>query len=368
MNIKKLFQHWLLFLLILFFMTGCYVPTITADYKMPAEMITNIADINIMDVDINVSLSGNRVSLADDSIAKSVIAKKIVAGFYQNGHYRTTDYIWGSQGGDKKLFTLAQSKSDIHGYARLTALPINKKAKLELTFTANISSNQKDINVKTNLKRVQYIKIYTSTTYSYTVGERTYYRTYQVPSSIPGATTWSSAYSNVKLYEVFASGSLQAKVTDKNGKVVYNQTFPNLKFYAKCDHLTLAAVPNNAHILSQLSNLAVTKLIKHLSPYTERKVLKINKDGNEKGFLLLEALAFSEAISVYENIPEKERTFADWENYGIVNEVLGDFETARNCYLTAIKVKKVDKGIFDYDKQIAEEGIARLNKITRKNK
>jgi tetratricopeptide (TPR) repeat protein len=368
MNSNKTFRYLFFGLLSLFLLSGCSVPTITADYKMPAEMITNIADINIMDVDINVSLSGNRINYGDDSIAKSVIARKIVAGFYQNGHYKTTDYVWGSQGGDNKLFTLAQNKSDIHGYARLAALPITKKAKLELTFNANISSYARDLNVKTNLKRVQYIKIYTPRTYSYTVGENNYYRTYNVPSTIPGSVSWSSVYSNVKQYEVTAKGTLQAKVTDKNGKVVYNQSFPNLKFYAKCDHLTLAALPNNAHILSQLSNAVVSKVVKHLSPYTERKVLKINKDGDEKAFLLLEALAFSEAVAAYENIPEKERTFADWENYGIVCEVLGDFETARNCYLTAIRVKKADKGIFDYDKQIAENGIARLDKITKKNK
>ena len=363
---KQIIRHSALFLFVLFFISGCHVPTIIADYKMPAEMITNIANIDIMDVNINVDLSGNRISSEDNSIAKGIIGKKIVAGFYQNGHFRTTDYIWGNDNGAQKLFSLIQEKSAVHGYSRMTSLPILKRAKLELTFKANISSNQRDISVKTNLKRVQYIKIYTPRVYSYYIGQNTYYKTYRVPSTIPGSTSWSSAYSNVKLHEVTATGSLHATVTDKDGKIVYNQTFPNLNFYAKSDHLTLAAVPNNIHVLSQLSETAVSKIIKHLSPYTERKILKINKDGNEQAFLLLKALAFSEAMSAYENIPEKERTFADWENYGIVCEVLGEFKTALNCYNSAIKVKKEQKGIFDYDKNIAEDGIARLKKISQK--
>ena len=83
---------------------------------------------------------------------------------------------------------------------------------------------------------------------------------------------------------------------------------------------------------------------------------------------MLNALAFSEAFDVFENIKEEERTFADWENLGVICEALGDYENAKKCFETAINVKDKDKGFFDYDERIAENGIVRIEKVINAQK
>ena len=187
----------------------------------------------------------------------------------------------------------------------------------------------------------------------------------RVPYSVPYNTVRSAAFSNIPQYWISAVGNLDVKVTDKNGKVVYQKKFNNLRADAECDHASLKALPSKISLFSAMSNAAVSNIAKDLSPYKESKSVKINKDGDERGFHLLNSLAFSEAAAVFENIKEKERTFADWENLGITYEVLGDYENAKMCFETALKVKKEDKGLFDYDKNIAEDGIARIKNVIK---
>lgn len=110
----------------------------------------------------------------------------------------------------------------------------------------------------------------------------------------------------------------------------------------------------------------IADIVQDLSPYKKSKTIVINKDGDERGFLLLQALAFTEAVETFERIDEKKRTFADWENLGVSYEAMGHFEDAQKCYATALKVKKENKGLFDYDKKIAEKGLARINGMVKK--
>ena len=158
-------------------------------------------------------------------------------------------------------------------------------------------------------------------------------------------------------------GTLDAKVIDKSGKVVYQRKFENLKFSATCDHESLKAIPTKSSIFSELSKNAIAAIVEDLSPHKESKQVKINKDGDKRGFYLLQALAFSEAVTTFENIDEKQRTCADWENLGVTYEALGAYEDALKCFETALKIKKEDKGTFDYDKNIAEDGIGRIKSV-----
>ena len=340
---------------------GCSVPKITADYTMPPKAVSDIKGIDTMEVVVNVSLSGDKKS-GDEAIARGVICERLAAGFNSEGFLRTTDFVWGNPQGADEMTALLKSKNSRHGYARITTDPITSRARLELTLNAQVSSGEEDLKVDTELKKVFYKVDYKKQKITWGKDKKNT-EEISVPYSTPDREVKSVASSKVKRFWIDAQGVLEAKVIDKNGKIVYQKKIDNLRANAQCDHETLKAVPTKFSIFSELSRKAVADIVKDLSPHKESKEVKINKDGDKRGFYLLKALAFSEAVSTFENIDEKKRTFADWENLGVTYEALGAYEEAQKCFETALKIKKENKGMFDYDKNIAEDGIIRIKRV-----
>lgn len=361
MNNRKFFGYGISASALLLALTGCFTPTITADYIMPPEAISDINAIDTMEIVVNVDMANKE----DAAVAKGIICEKIAAGFANEGFFRTTDLIWGNPDGASQMHAMMQAKDSKHGYARITTAPVKPRARMEINFQANVRSSERDLDVKTKLEKVYYRKTYRSQEISWGSGENRRRETIRVPESKPYKTETSVASSIVRQYTVMATGSMNVKVIDKNGKTVYQKSFNKLQASANCDHNSMQALPDNSSLISLMSNEPVATIVKELSPHKESNEVKINKDGDERGFLLLHALAFSEAYDTFENIDEKERTFADWENFGLVCEVLGNYEDAKACFEKAIEVKKADKGLFDYDKNIAEDGINRINKVIK---
>lgn len=362
MNRKNVFAYGMMATAALLMLAGCHKPTITADYTMPPKAVSDIKGIDTMELVVNVSIAGSK-DAADAAIAKAVISEKIAAGFGNEGFFRTTDAVWGDPMGARNLHTVLQAKKSNHGYVRVVTDPVKSRARMEVTFNANLNAGVKQQNVTTNLKKVIYARKTRPQTIYWGRGEKKKSQTIQVPYSVPVQTIASTAVSAVPQYWNLASGSMDVKVIDKNGKTVYQKKFDKLLAGGACDHSSLKALPGTASLFSSMIRRAVTTIVRDLSPYKESKTVKINKDGNEQGFLLLSALAFPEAFDTFQNIKEEDRTFADWENLGVICEALGDYETALECYETALKVKADDKGFFDYDEKIAEEGVERIKTV-----
>ena len=359
MNTKCVFAQGISAAAVLLAVAGCSVPTITVECKMPPRAISDIKGIDVMEIVVNTSLTGNRIAPGDDSIAKAAVCERLAGKIGSEGFYRTTDFIWGNPDGADKMFSLLDAKKSRHGYARIATNPVRPRARLELNLEADVTAKAFDKTIDTKLTTVYYSTQYRRETIYWGTGENKHRETINVPYSVPARTTTSVAQSQAGEYGLFARGRLTAKLTDKNGKVVYRKTH-SLAFRSVCNEANLAAPPTNAEVFSALTGDAIVSIMKDLSPYKESRDIKINKDGSKRGFYLLEALALSEAATAYEAIEEKKRTFADWENYGIVCEALGDISGARRCFETAVKLKKTDKGFFDYDKNIAEDGLVRL--------
>ena len=364
MNRKNIFVYGISATAILLTIAGCSTPTITADYTMLPKGISDIKGIDTMEIVVNAEMQNSE----DAAIAKAIICEKIAAGFTREGFFRTTDLIWGNPVGATQMHSVLQKKGSRHGYARITTEPVTPRARMEITFKADVKSSDATLNVKTNLKKVYYKTEKRKQKISWGKGEKKHTETIYVPYSVPDRTKKSVAMSKVKQHNISAAGTLDVKVFDKNGKNVYQKSFKGLKASARCDHRSLSAPLSKASLLSKMSEKVVASIVKDLSPYKESKSVKINKDGDERGFLLLSALAFSEAYDVFQKIDEKERTFADWENLGVICEALGDYEEAKRCFEAAVKVKKADKGFFDYDKNIAEDGIVRINNVINAQK
>ena len=359
MDRRKIFVYGITAVAISLAIAGCHTPTITADYTMPPRAVSDIKNIDTMEIVVNVNMADSK----DAAVAKGIICKKIAAGFANEGFYRTTDLIWGNSAGASNMHAILRSKDSRHGYARIATDPIRRRARMIVTFNADISTYETPLVVRTKLKKVYYKTMYRTQEISWGSGERINRERIRIPYSVPSSVARSIAQTNVKQYKISATGSMDVKVIDKKGKTVYHKSFNHLNALAECDHDSLKALPGKASLISSMSHFSIANIVKDLSPYKVSRSVKINKDGDERGFLLLNAMAFSEAFDVFENIKENERTFADWENLGIICEVLGDYENAKRCFETAVKVKKKDKGLFDYDKNIAENGINRIKKV-----
>ena len=369
MDRKNIFVCGVSAVAILLTIAGCQTPpTITADCIMPPRAISDIKGIDTMEIVVNVSMPGNK-DAEDESIAKGIICETLAAGFTKEGFYRTTDFVWGEPQGAAKMFSEVSAQKSRHGYARFATDPVRPRAKMELNFNMQVESGENDLDVETGLSTVYYKTKYMTREIRWGRDpNRQNKEKIQIPYSVPDRKVKSVAYSKVKQFWISAIGSVDVKLTDKNGKVVYQQSFSNLRATSKCDHKSLNAPLSKASLFSQIAQSAASIIVKDVSPYRESKVIKINKDGDERGFLLLNALAFSEAFDVFENIKEEERTFADWENLGVICEALGDYENAKKCFETAINVKDKDKGFFDYDERIAENGIVRIEKVINAQK
>ena len=360
MNGKNIFVHGVSAAAILA-IAGCSVPTITADYTMPPKAVSDIKGIDTMEIVVNVKLPNQ--GPADEAIARSVICERLAAGFCREGFFRTTDFVWGNPQGADEMASLLKSKNSKHGYARIATAPVKPRARIELTFEALVASGEQDLNVNTELKKVFYKVEHRDAEIEWGPKDNRKKETIKVPYSVPAQTQKSIARSKVKRFWINAAGTLEAKVIDKSGKIVYQKKFDGLKFSATCDHNSLKALPTKSSIFSELSKNAIAAIVEDLSPHKESKQVKINKDGDKRGFYLLKALAFSEAVTTFENIDEKKRTFADWENLGVTYEALGAYDDARKCFEIALKIKKEDKGMFDYDENIAEDGIDRIKSV-----
>lgn len=346
---------------------GCSTPVITADFTLPPEMISDISGVDTLEINVSAALSGPVFTAGDNLIAQGILKESIAASFSRQGFYRTADFVWGDIDGADTLFGVIKSKNSRHGHARIVTDPVTPRARLDINFTAAANYTGQNVSVPTRLTTVDYVRKFRPVTVRVREGKHYREMTYHVPYSVPGVSHARIEYTASQKYILSAAGTLHVTLTDKKGQVVYKKDFNNLRFSAVCDWngQNFNAIPGSMHLCSMLTRDAVEAIIKDISPRKETRTLKINKDGNRSGFYLLEALAFTEAIDAYEKIPAEERCFADWENLGIAYETIGYFQNAQNCYQRALEAKTKDGGAFDYDVQIAENGLARVEKMIR---
>ena len=77
MNRKNIFGSGVSAVAILLAVAGCSTPTITTEYLNPPAKISNIKNIETMEIVVNVSTPGNNAE--DISIARGVICERLAA-------------------------------------------------------------------------------------------------------------------------------------------------------------------------------------------------------------------------------------------------------------------------------------------------
>lgn len=318
---------------------GCAAETITAEYVMPPKAVSDIKGIDTMELISNISLTDNAGEKADKSYVAGVLNQRVAARFCQEGFFRTTDFIWGNPDGAAKMSTVVLGPGNMHGYARHVTDPVAKRAKLYLTLNANIKNGKAVKNETFTLKDVPFTRTM--------VGKK------PVGRPVLSRIKIQKAVVPVEFFMISANGNLTVKLINKNGQVVYEKDFKNLQAVHTTSMSKRAALPTKSAVIMEMLVPAIEKIIADLSPHKEKRALEINEDGNEKACLLLKAQAFTEAISVLDEIEKK--SCADYENLGLAYEIIGDYNSAKDNFDSALKIK--------FDSKIAKEGIQRVNKI-----
>ena len=324
---------------------GCAAETITAEYVMPPNAVSDIKAIDTMELIANVKLSDNSAQAGDQSYVVGALNQRVASRFCQEGFFRTTDFVWGNPEGASKMSEIILEKGNMHGYARHTTESVSKRAKLYLTLNANVRTGKTTKNETFIVKDVPFVKTM--------VGKM------PVGRPDPARTRVNKVVMPVESYTIAAKGSLAVKLVNKNGATVYTKDFKDLQYSFEIGMSKHASLPTKSAVIMEMLVPAIETIISDLSPHKEKRALVINEDGNEKACLLLKAQAFTEAITALESILEddknEKKNSADYENLGLAYEIIGDYTSAKGCFDNALKI--------DSESKIAKDGIQRVENI-----
>ena len=318
---------------------GCAAETITAEYVMPPKAVSDIKSIDTMELIAKVNVSDNAAENSDRSYVVGALNQRVSARFCQEGFFRTTDFVWGNPDGAAKMAKVILTNGNMHGYARHVTDPVAKRAKLYLVLSANVKTGKAVKNETFVLKDVPFTRT----------------KAGKVPVGKPDLSRAKiqKAVVPVEIFTISANGNLAVKLVNKEGKVVYTKDFKNLQASHETSMLKRAALPTKSAVVMEMLVPAIETIIADLLPHKEKRALVINEDGDKKACLLLKAQAFTEAISFLDEIEKK--SCADYENLGLAYEIIGDYNSAKASFDSALKLKSGSK--------IAEEGIQRVNEI-----
>lgn len=325
----------------LLMIAGCNVAfeKVTAEYVMPPATIKNIQAIDTIDIVPSVTLSGNAIKSNDKTYANGALVQRIAARLCQEGFYRTTDIAWGNTDGVEKLDAAIAKKKSLHGKTGLSTDSDFARAKLSVTLNAKINNKHTKKNVLYTLEDVPYIQK--------KVGK--------MPVGVPDISRAkiTKVTRQVDIFSITGSGNLKVKLTDKNGKLVYEKNFANLSYHFETSDANHNALPLNAAVIAKMIVPAIETIVADISPHKEQRDLVVNEDGDKKAVLLLKAQAFNDALNRLDYvINSKDAKAADYENRGIIYEIKGDYDSA---------VENFEKG----NSPIAQAGKARIEKISK---
>ena len=324
---------------------GCAAETITAEYVMPPNAVREIKTIDTMELITNVKSTDNSAQNTDRSYVAGILNQRVAARFCQEGFFRTTDFVWGNPDGTAKMSTVVLGPGNMHGYARHATDPVAKRAKLYLTLNVNVTSGKAIKKQAFVLKDIPF--------------EQTKVGRVPVGKPILSRARVQNVSVPVESYMIRANGSLAVKLVNKNGATVYTKDFKNLHSSFEIGMSKHAPLPTKSAVIMEMLVPVIETIIADLSPHKEKRALVINEDGDEKGCLLLKAQAFTEAITVLEDILADEKTkkknSADYENLGLAYEIIGDYNAAKENFDNALKISPKS--------QIAKDGTQRMENI-----
>lgn len=359
-----------------------------ADFVMPPKKIKNINEIKNIKINVkNVQLSGVPKKFKVD-IAR-MLEGKFASSIFKEQFLDVADPNLES----KNLSKLSKIAFNHHGYEQFSCVN-SKTARLDLSIKVN-KRIKKDIDdITLRLARQSY-KV------KYTKGD------YPAPISVPeGRPSYTTVNKKVPYTNFNLNVDLDVKLYGINGELLYENSFNNIAVNEKIggDTLKVKTHPTDLELIALAVSDKIKKVVKDISPYKETRALHVNEKGNKTAVTLMKATAFndaayaldeyiskteaeiekqeqeiekkySEKIAAAKEEKEKESLMQnkkaeisnlyvvlspEYENMGILNEILGDIASAYDYYSTA----------FEYDSKntSAEKSMKRVETLIKKQK
>lgn len=372
---------------ILLTMTGCKSKRMVyADYVMPPKVITDVSQIKLMTIakpSISLSAKGLRKRAQRDvkDVFANTIVNDISSQLYYCGYVKTTDNIYGNIHGLKTVAsTLARSK---HGYD-VKLIPANRSAKMVFKTKLYYERTKGRDKINTVLNTINYTTKYNDNGVPYAA----------VSSHSSKVVTSRVSYINVKV-----KGSLTCTIYDHRGKKLYSRTFDDLEFENKSGGDSGSkAEPPYPEIAQSVFRETINKIASDISPHKETRALVVNSKGDSSVVTLIKGTAFSDAYEKLSKIIDKEEESIekksaeinteydqliaeeadaekkaaleverknelisansefspDYENMGIILEILGDRNEALEYYTIAAELDPENTSAKDSSERVAK--------------
>lgn len=336
---------------------GCAAPkAVTASYLVPPKALADVRSLDVLAIEATASLSGNQAAEGDDRRVAGIARQMLSMELYRRGFYRTTDDLWGSLDGAAFLGSALMERGSRHGYPTLVTDSGFAKATLRI-----------DIELSYDVERSVQRQTFVLKTVPYLVhrpgegngkAEKAAQELSKASSMIPGAEQLRALADAAKKIEKLVpysepdeestterrvEFSWDAWQAEGRGKV-HVRILPNGSEDAVYDRTFDLDVPSSAGIgapgLPRVAAAALAPVLRDvvadISPTSEKRNLSLNRAGDARAVVLLEAGAWADAEEILGDIPAEDFTAADWENLGVLREVLGDFKAALDAYEQAI--------------------------------
>ena len=308
------------------FLGGCATEKITVDYVMPAKAVKDVSKVNVVAIKVNAKVKGN---LAGDQKRNAGLVKQLLAmRLYKEGFYQVTDDIWSDVDKAESLAKLMYAKNPNHGYGESFQAGGQSKGKVVLEL---------DLDLALDSKPAQKEMSFTLSTIPYKPNQ---VKPGEMPTSSPDAkaTVVQNVKKPVSVFEVVAKGSLKAKFVGLDGKKAPEEYANSFEIKMPEADRFDSAQPSQLKALAAAVTPAINGIVSDISPYKESRDLVAIKGGDERVVHLLNAKAFAEVVTVVERLAViGKANFADYENMGIAQEAMGEFNAAKDSYQTAVK-------------------------------
>lgn len=265
-----------------------------ADYIMPPKVVSDVSKIQTMIIpEPKIIIRGSGINRRTSRIISTIFSNTIKNDFssklYYNGYIKAADNIYCNSKGLRQIGRdLSGSK---HGYD-IKIVPPAKPARMIIK--ANLSYDRTEGRDRINT---------TLTTTNFT----TRYTDKGVPFSKVSSQNSRVVTNLVPFINIKVKGSLSCTIYDSNNKVIYSRTFSDLEFENKSggDSESNAEPPYPA-VAQELFTNTVNQITTDISPHKETRALVVNEKGDSAVVALIKGTAFYDALNRLGNILDKE--------------------------------------------------------------
>lgn len=368
--------------------TGCTPQKqgVYADFIMPPKKIKDINEIKNIKIDVS-SVRVDGLSSKFKSDIKNMIEGRFASSISKEQFLNVSDKNLEAN----RLNKLSQLAFNHHGYDKFHTQE-HKNSTMKVTLNIKKKIDENSDNVKLTLVKQNY-KV------EYTEGD------YPAPMSVPsGDPIFTYVNKTVPYIKYNITVDLNAKIYNNDGKLIYEKSFNNINLNKKIGgaNKTAKAIPTDLELVSTAVSNKIDEIVKDISPYKETRALHVNEKGDKTSVVLIKATAFNDAayaldehilklesdiekqeqeielkyeekLKTIEKDEEKKEILKqkdedisklytilspDYENMGLINEILGDTQSAVDYYSMAFE--------FDPNNKTAKSKLNRLQSLIEK--